>query len=125
MVQPTRWRRGARAVTEDLTLAMPSGAVPHYGPVSPDCPVECLRAVLSTGSFNPLARACDAPFDPPGTVGDVLGLYSRGQLREIRGLGRRRISEIGAALVLAGFDITAAPKHPQDASEPGKAARQP
>ena len=30
-------------------------AVPHHGPVTPDCPVECLR------SFNPLARAYDAP----------------------------------------------------------------
>jgi hypothetical protein len=66
-------------------------------------------------SLNPLARAYDAPFDPPRTVGDVLGLYLDGKLREIRGLGRRRISEIQAALVLAGLDVTrpaGSPVHP-------------
>jgi hypothetical protein len=112
-------------VTEDLTLTMPSVVVPRHGPVSPDCPVECLRTVLSVGSFNPLVRACGAPFDPPGTVGDVLGLYAGGRLREIRGLGRRRVSEIEAALVLAGFDITAGPDHAPDARQPGKVAEHP
>src|SRR5579859_5998363 len=88
---------------------MPSGAVPHHGPMSADCPVEYLLTVLSMKSFNPLARAYDAPFDPPSTVGDVLGLYAGGQLREIHGLGRRRMSEIEAALVLTGLDITTGP----------------
>ena len=36
--------------------------VPHHGPVSPDCPVECLLTVLSRMSFNRLARAERAPF---------------------------------------------------------------
>jgi hypothetical protein len=31
--------------------------VPHYGPVSPDCPVDCLQTVLSLRSFYPLAAA--------------------------------------------------------------------
>ena len=64
--------------------------------MSPDCPVECLLTVLSVRSFNPLARAHDAPFDPPGTAGDVLRLYTGGLLHKIRGLGRRRLSEIEA-----------------------------
>jgi hypothetical protein len=81
-------------------------AVPHHGPVRSDCPVECLLTVLSIMSFNRLARAEDAPFDPPRTVGEVMDLYSRHQFREIRGLGPRRISEIEAALVLAGLDLT-------------------
>lgn len=80
--------------------------VPHHGPVRSDCPVECLLTVLSLISFNRLARAEDAPFDPPRTVGDVLDLCSRDQFHQIRGLGRRRISEIQAALVLAGLDLT-------------------
>jgi hypothetical protein len=79
--------------------------VPHHEPVSPDCPVECLLTVLSRMSFNRLARAERAPFPPPCTVGDVMDLYARGQLREIGGLGRRRSSEIGAALVLAGLNL--------------------
>jgi len=57
-------------------------------------------------SFNPLARAYDAPFDPPRTVGDVMDLYDRRMLRQIRGLGPRKISEIEATLVFAGLDLT-------------------
>lgn len=82
------------------------GMVPHHGPVSPECPVECLLTVLSRMSFNRLTRAERAPFSPPLTVRDVMGLYARGQLREIHGLGRRSLSEIEAALVLAGLNIT-------------------
>jgi hypothetical protein len=76
-------------------------------------------------TLNPLARAYDAPFDPPRTVGDVIGLYRGGRLREIRGLGQRRISEIAAALVLADLDITAGSQEPQDATESGKAGEGP
>jgi serine/threonine-protein kinase RsbW len=93
----------------EQSVIMRPGAVPHHGPVSPDCPIDCLMTVLSLMSFHPLARAYDAPFDPPRTVGDVIGLYTGGQLPKIRGLGRRRISEIEAALVLAGLDITGGP----------------
>ena len=96
-------------------LIMSPGAVPHHGAVSLDCPVDCLKTVLSLMSLHPLARAYDAPFNAPRTVGDVVTLYADGQLRKIRGLGRRRISEIEAALVLAGLDITASPPpHGQD-----------
>ncbi|MGH3280896.1 MAG: hypothetical protein ACRDNW_17425 [Trebonia sp.] len=79
--------------------------VPHHGPVSPGCPVECLLTVLSRMSFNPLIRAERAPFPPPRTVGDVMDLYALGQLRKIGGLGRRRFSEIETALVLAGLNL--------------------
>ena len=91
-------------------MVMRPGAVPHHGAVSPDCPVECLRVVLSLTSFNPLARAYDAPFDPPCTVGDVIELYTSGRLRAIGGIGRRRTSEIEAALVFTGLDITGHPR---------------
>jgi hypothetical protein len=69
-----------------------------------------LLTVLSVTSFNPLARACDAPFDEPRTVGDVMELYINRQLRQIRGIGPRRVSEIGAALVFAGLDLTGQPQ---------------
>lgn len=68
--------------------------------------MECLLWVLSKNSFYRLARAYGAPFDPPRTVGDVMDLYAARQLREIGGLGPRRISEIEAALVLAGLNLT-------------------
>jgi hypothetical protein len=86
-------------------LAAPRSGMPHHGPVTPGCPVECLLTVLSLNSFNPLARAYDAPFGEPRTVGDVMDLYTRRQLRKIRGIGPRRVSEIEAALVLAGMNL--------------------
>jgi hypothetical protein len=101
-------------MTERLMAALCS-RVPHHGPVTPDCPVECLLTVLSLNSFNPLTRAYDAPFDEPRTVGDVMDLYARHQLRKIHGLGPRRISEIEAALVLAGLDLTAHRQRPAEA----------
>lgn len=79
--------------------------VPHHGPIVPRCPVECLQTVLSMATFNPLARAYDAPFDPPRTVGDVIGLYRQHKLREIHGVGPRRVSEIEVALVFAGLEL--------------------
>jgi hypothetical protein len=79
---------------------------PHHGAVALDCPIECLLTILSLAAFNPLARVYNQPFDPPRTVGDVVDLHTRRQLSRIHGLGPRRISEIEAALVLAGLDIT-------------------
>jgi hypothetical protein len=92
-------------VAEQL-ITIRRAAIPHHGPVTPRCPVECLLTVLSLNAFNPLTRTDGAPFGEPCTVGDVVTLYARGQLRKIRGLGPRRVSEIEAALVLAGLDLT-------------------
>jgi hypothetical protein len=99
-----------------------TGRAAHHGPVTPDCPVECLLTVLSLNSFNPLTRAYDAPFAEPRTVGDVMDLYTRRQLRKIRGLGPRRVSEIEAALVLAGLNLAGRQKRPRagrSAARPG------
>ena len=103
-------------------LTVPRGRVPHHGPVTPDCPVECLLTVLSLNSFNPLARAYDAPFDEPRTVADVMDLCARRELRKIRGVGPRRVSEIEAALVLAGLDLAGQQERPwagRTATRPG------
>ena len=108
-------------MAEPLTAA-PRGRMPHHGPVTRDCPVECLLTVLSRNSFNPLTRAYDAPFAEPRTVGDVVDLCTRRQLRKIRGLGPRRVSEIEAALVLAGLNLAGHHKRPRagrTAARPG------
>ncbi len=95
-------------------MATSRGRVPHHGPVGPECPVECLLlTVLSRASFNPLARACDTPSSESRTVGDVLGLHARRQLRKIRGIGPRRATEIEAAMVFAGLDLAARRHYPR------------
>jgi hypothetical protein len=73
-----------------------------------DCPVDCLRSVLSGRVLNRLARAdgCGVPVAPCGpstTVGDVVRLYREGRLGEIAGLGPKGITEIEAGLVFAGL----------------------
>jgi hypothetical protein len=69
------------------------------------CPVDCLKAVLCTATFHVLARAERAPFDPPATVAQVVDLWRAGRLGLIVGLGRRRLGEIEATLVVAGFAL--------------------
>ena len=77
----------------------------HDGPITPGCPIDCLGTVLSRAAFNLLARAYDAPFDPPRTVSDVLELHKQHKLGEIGGLAPRRIGEIEASLIYAGLVI--------------------
>jgi hypothetical protein len=62
--------------------------------------------VISRATFGALARAYDAPFDPPATVGQVIELLRQRRLGQAAGLGPRRLGEIEAALVLAGFVIS-------------------
>ncbi len=86
--------------------------------ITPDCPVDCLRSVLSGRVLNRLARADGrgvpvAPGGPPASVGDVVRLYREGRLGEIAGLGARGISEIEAGLVLAGLLLDASTPAPQ------------
>jgi hypothetical protein len=61
-------------------------------------------------------RAPEAPFDPPKTVGDVLKLRGERRLRQVSGLGRRRIGEIEVGLVYAGFSAV---RSPSRSPEPG------
>jgi hypothetical protein len=77
--------------------------------ITRECPVSCLRAVLSWKTLSVLASAPEAPFDPPKTVGDVLRLHQERRLRQISGLGRRRIGEIAVGLVYAGFNAERSP----------------
>lgn len=80
---------------------------PHV--ITPECPVDCLGAVLSRVTFSFLARAYEAPFDPPKTVGDVLKLRREHRLGQISGLGQRRVGEIEVGLVFAGFSAQPSP----------------
>jgi hypothetical protein len=73
------------------------------------CPVDCLQAVVSKAAFGPLARAYDAPFQPPATVGQVVELLRQGRLGQAAGLGPRRLGEIEAGLVFAGLVVGTPP----------------
>lgn len=98
--------------------------------ITADCPVECLRSVISGQVLNRLARADGrgvpvAPGGPPATVGDVVRRYREGRLGEIAGLGPRGISEIEADLVFAGLllDGSTPVRQPRtSATVPGLAA---
>jgi hypothetical protein len=75
----------------------------HADPITAECPVRCLRAVVSAQAFAPLRLACLVWSDPPRTVGDVAQLHQQGRLLQIRNLGPRRIGEIEMCLILAGL----------------------
>lgn len=98
--------------------------------ITPECPVECLRSVISDRVLNRLARADGrgvevAPGGPPASVGDVVGRYREGRLGEIAGLGSRGISEIEAGLVFAGLLLdgsTPVRQRRARAMAPGRAA---
>jgi hypothetical protein len=92
------------------TARSPHVATGHVGPISPDCPIDCLGMVLSAAAFNQLASCYGAPFNPPQTVGDVLELYRQGHLAAIAGLGTRRIGEIETSLIFAGLVISDHPR---------------
>lgn len=49
-----------------------------------------------------------------------MDLLTRRQLRKIRGLGPRRVSEIEAALVLAGLNLAGHPQRPADREGPAR-----
>jgi hypothetical protein len=73
----------------------------------------------SPGRF---VRRSGAPFGEPRTVGDVMDLYACRQLRKIWGIGPRRVSEIEAALILAGLNLAGHHKRPRagrPATRPG------
>lgn len=89
---------------EDSWLSQPFCELDHRDPetIQLDCPIDCLRSVLSAKALCPLERACSARFTAPRTVRDVVELHRRGKLKEIRGLVPRRIGEIDVCLIYIG-----------------------
>lgn len=77
--------------------------VPHHGPVTAGCPLECLSTVLGLMAWNRLKWACDLT---PDTVGDVVKLLVAGELSGVNGLGPKRTVEIEAALISLGLYTT-------------------
>jgi hypothetical protein len=78
------------------TQPLPTCALDHSEPKSLrlKCPVTCLDVVLSASAFRPLHRARHDWTNPIRTISDVVALHKQGKLRELRGLGERRVGEI-------------------------------
>jgi hypothetical protein len=96
--------RMLRGEPEDSRLGELFCGLNHREPetIMLDCPIGCLKFGLSDRAFYPLEQAAAGSFLPTRTVRDVVELHKRGQLKEIRGLGQRRIGEIEVALIYMG-----------------------
>jgi len=84
--------------SKEITAVRPATADGH--PISRDCPIDCLRAVLPARAVNPVCQLWPAA---PRTVGDLVEICLRGGLNGIRNLGPRGIAEIKDALTAAGL----------------------
>lgn len=90
---------------EDNRLGEPFCELDHREPetIELDCPIGCLKFVLSDRAFYSLERASSVSFCPPRTVCDVVELQRRNKLKEIHGLGPRRVGEIDVCLIYIGI----------------------
>jgi hypothetical protein len=68
-------------------------------PISPGCPVGCLRAVVRARAFNRIYQLRPVP----ETIADLVEVCRRGGLDGIRNLGPLGIAEINGALADAGL----------------------
>jgi hypothetical protein len=78
---------------------MDDGTTQRSHRITADCPVRCLRLLVSARAFNPLVHV----YDPPRTVGDVVSLYQEGKLADFRNLGAISLREIAVALDIVGL----------------------
>jgi len=78
-----------------------------------DCPVTCLKEILSPQSYGLLRSECAlicGARDP--TVGHAVSLYESGQLAAVRYIGPARLAEIRTCLVGLGL-LTGPAGHPE------------
>jgi hypothetical protein len=69
-------------------------------PVSRECPIACLRAVVPARALNRVYQLRPAA---PRTIGELADICVRGGLDGIRNLGPSGIAEINGALTAAGL----------------------
>lgn len=77
-------------------------------PVTPDCPLECLRYQLSGRTYRALDHGLPTLLGHPAAVRDVADLHRQRRLNGIPSLGPRRVGEIELMLVTYGFCIAPA-----------------
>jgi hypothetical protein len=84
--------------------------VPHHGPARTQCPGQNLLTVLPMSSLGSLTWAW-----PPLAVSGVVEPQTDGRLSRVQGTGRRRLTEIEAALACVGLPLGCAPQDPAGA----------
>ncbi|MGH3273493.1 MAG: hypothetical protein ACRDNZ_04110, partial [Streptosporangiaceae bacterium] len=71
---------------------------------TPDCPLTCLKSLLTAAAYNPLRSECLLICgDAEPVVGHAVRLYRKGQLVDIRNIGAARFAEIMTCLARAGL----------------------
>jgi hypothetical protein len=69
-----------------------------------DCPLTCLKPLLSGPAFNPLLAECRLICgDAEPAIGHAIRLHQKGQLADIRRIGPARFAEIETCLARAGL----------------------
>lgn len=97
---PAGSRHSARSHSELAgSPAAPGLCAEDGGPVTPDCPLDCLAALVSPRVYHRIREAQPGPH----TVADVITLYHGQRLSSVRNLGPVGIAEITAALTTAGL----------------------
>lgn len=87
-----------------------------------DCPLTCLKPLLSGAAYNPLLAECLLICgDAEPAVGHAVKLHLKGQVADIRRIGPARFAEIETCLARAGLISPdeadqASPPAPQAAS---------
>ena len=88
---------------DDPARTIPESPAPVHTHVR-DCPVTCLKALLSPVSFGLLRSECAYICgDQEPSIGHAVRLYERGQLATVRYIGPRRLADIESCLASLGL----------------------
>lgn len=73
-------------------------------PHTSDCPLTCLKPLLTAAAYNPLRSECLLICgDAEPVIGHAVRLYLKGQLADIHNIGPARFAEITTCLASAGL----------------------
>jgi len=87
----------------DTAGTIPESSAPVHTHVR-DCPVTCLKPLLSRVSYNLLRSECAYICgDQEPSIGHAVRLYERGQVATVRYIGPRRLAEIESCLASLGL----------------------
>jgi hypothetical protein len=87
-----------------------------------DCPVTCLKAMLSAQSYGLLRSECALICgDQDANIGHAVRLFQKGQLATVRYIGPRRLADIESCLASLGLITDTAEPADETAADAGPA----